>query len=56
MRMGQWDSTGMLLFLLFASCNTSEYPTTGSIERLSPAMDRIIAPGTLREILAEGFD
>lgn len=32
------------------------YPTTGSIERLTPAMDEIIAPGTAPEILATGFN
>lgn len=32
------------------------YPTVGSIERLSPALDQIIAPGTEVEILADGFD
>ncbi len=47
---------GMPFLLLFASCGTSEYPTVGSIDRLDPAMDRIIAPGTLPEILAEGFE
>jgi gluconolactonase len=49
-------ATGLLVFLLLASCTAQEYPTTGSIERLSPQMDRIIAPGTLPEILAEGFE
>ncbi|MBE9518702.1 MAG: hypothetical protein IMY68_09035, partial [Bacteroidetes bacterium] len=43
---------GLLLLMLLASCTTQEYPTTGSIERLSPELDRIIAPGTLPEILA----
>lgn len=46
----------ILLLLLMISCNSQEYPTTGSIERLSPELDRIIAPGTLPEILAEGFE
>lgn len=45
-----------LLTLLLASCNTQKYPTIGSIERLSSELDRIIAPGTLPEILAEGFE
>lgn len=44
------------LFLLLASCSTREYPTTGSVLRLSPQLDRIIAPGALPEILAEGFE
>ena len=33
-----------------------EYPRTGSVERLDPAMDRIIPPGELPEIIAEGFE
>ncbi len=49
-------TSGLLLLLLLASCNVKEYPTTGSIDRLSPQLDRIIAPGTLPEILAEGFE
>lgn len=34
----------------------SSYPEQGSVQRLSPAMDKIIKPGTLPEILADGFD
>lgn len=50
-------STGGLVFLFFlASCSSQDYPTTGSIDRLSPELDRIIEPGTLPEILAEGFE
>lgn len=49
-------TSGLLLLLLLASCTVQEYPTTGSIERLNPELDRIIAPGTLPEILAEGFE
>jgi gluconolactonase len=44
------------LILLLASCSTPDYPSTGSIDRLSSELDRIIAPGTLPEILAEGFE
>ncbi|MDP5170104.1 MAG: SMP-30/gluconolactonase/LRE family protein [Bacteroidia bacterium] len=33
----------------------SAYPTTGSIERLDPALDAIIAPGTSIEVLADSF-
>lgn len=46
------------LFLVFVlqSCHEKEYPTTGSVDRLSPELDRIIAPGSLPEILAEGFE
>jgi gluconolactonase len=47
---------GILALLLLESCTKKEYPSTGSIERLSPELDLIIAPGTLPEILAEGFD
>jgi len=50
------SAVGLLLLLLLGSCSTQEYPTTGSIEKLSPELDRIIAPGTLPEILAEGFE
>mgnify|MGYP000579377041 CR=1 FL=1 len=49
-------TAGLLILLLLASCTTHEYPTTGSIQRISPDLDRIIAPGTLPEILAEGFE
>lgn len=52
----QGKITMLLLLLLLSSCNEQEYPTTGSIDRLSPKLDRIIAPGTLPEILAEGFE
>jgi gluconolactonase len=33
-----------------------EFPVTGSVDRLSPDLDRIIEPGTFPEILAEGFE
>jgi len=33
-----------------------EYRTTGGVARLSPEIDLIISPGTLPEILAEGFE
>jgi len=32
------------------------YPTFGTIERLDPALDQLIAPGTKIEKLADGFD
>lgn len=57
------------LFLLIAICffiacsqphekqsPDSEYPTTGSVEKLSDGLDALIAPGTQIEVLAEGFD
>ena len=49
-------TTGLLVLLILTSCTAQEYPTTGSILRLSPELDRIITPGTLPEILAEGFE
>jgi len=55
MKLNPIITTGLLALLLI-SCTAQEYPTTGSIERLSPELDRIIAPGTLPEILAEGFE
>lgn len=56
--------------LLLSSCGTNStqnssdesqnqepsYPTLGSVERLDPALDEIIAPNTDIEVLAEGFD
>jgi len=42
---------------ILASCTSRpEFPKTGSVDRLSPALDQIIAPGELPEILAEGFE
>ena len=32
------------------------YPGKGSVDRLSPELDGIIAPGTIPEVLADGFD
>lgn len=49
-------TTGFLVLMLATACTAQEYPTTGSILRLSPELDQIIAPGTLPEILAEGFE
>jgi len=51
-----FSTVGLILLLFLTSCHTEEYPTTGSIDRISPELDRIIAPGTLPEILAEGFE
>lgn len=48
--------TVALAFLLLTSCNSQEYPTTGSVLGLSPDLDRILAPGVMPEILAEGFE
>lgn len=35
--------------------STSPYPTTGSVERLDPALDRLLDPEAKLEVLAEGF-
>lgn len=48
-----------LLFMLTCSSrcsNKNDYPSQGSINRLSPAIDEIIAPGILPEVLADGFE
>ncbi len=39
-----------------ASATQPHYPTIGSVERLDPALDDLIAPGAEIEVLAEGFD
>jgi gluconolactonase len=47
-----------IFILLTLSCNLNQqksYKTIGSIERLSPALDSIIKPGAVIELLAEGF-
>jgi gluconolactonase len=36
--------------------HTAPYPTVGSVERLDPALDALIAPDAKLEKLAEGFD
>jgi gluconolactonase len=56
MKPGLFLSSGLLLLLILTSCTRRDYPTTGSVERLSPELDRIIAPGAFPEILAEGFE
>jgi gluconolactonase len=33
-----------------------DYPKTGSVDRFDPSMDRIIPPGEVPEIVAEGFE
>jgi len=45
-----------LTVLLLTACSGPEFPTTGSVQKLDSKLDRIIAPGTLPEILAEGFE
>lgn len=46
----------LLLTLLLAACSTREIKTMGTIERIDPALDGIIAPGASVEIIAEGFE
>lgn len=47
----------LFMSLIISQCSViPEYPTTGSVNRLSPEIDGIIAPGVLPEILAEGFE
>ena len=49
----------LLLILPLAACKQqgqTEYPKTGSIERLDPRMDEIIAVGVLPEIVADSFE
>ncbi|MCB1225853.1 MAG: SMP-30/gluconolactonase/LRE family protein [Verrucomicrobiales bacterium] len=50
----------LLAVLLGASCalaaETDTPPFSGSIERLDPALDALIAPGTSIEVLASGFN
>ena len=45
----------IVLFAINYSCTTKEMKTTGSIERLDPALDSIIAPNAKAEIIAEGY-
>ncbi len=45
-----------LILIFLASCSGTEYPTTGSVLEIDPKLKGIIAPGTLPEILAEGFE
>ena len=49
----------LLIFLSIVACQQQEqekYPKTGSIERLDPRLDDIIAEGVLPEIVADSFD
>jgi len=43
-------STGMM-----RCAGTGDFSSAGSVDRFDPAMDRIVAPGVLPEILAGGF-
>ena len=52
------------LILLFANCKSKNqkqpemkvYTTTGTIEKFDDALDSLVAPGALPEIIAEGFE
>jgi gluconolactonase len=49
--------TALLIMALLTGCQPAkEVKTTGSIERLDPGLDQIIAPDARVEIIAEGFD
>lgn len=39
-----------------APADSMKYPPIGTVQRLDPALDQLIAPGTQMEKLAEGFD
>ena len=55
----------LIVLLVLAACKDKkderhemeekQYPTTGMIERVDPALDSIISPGAKAEIIAEGF-
>lgn len=51
-----------LALILFCGCSggqqksSHEYAKTGSVDRYHSSLDKIIAPGELPEIIAEGFD
>jgi gluconolactonase len=45
-----------LIFLLLVACSApKEKKLVGEIERLDPALDQLIAPGTQAEIIGEGY-
>ena len=49
----------LLLVFLLATLNAmaqQPYKTIGTLERLDPALDKIVSPGAKAEIIAEGFD
>jgi len=47
---------GTLILSILVSCSGTDYPTTGSVLVIDPELNAIVAPGTLPEILAEGFE
>ncbi len=42
--------------ILLASCQSKQYKTIGSIERIDPSLDQLISPDAKLEIIAEGFE
>jgi len=45
-----------IFFLLIAACSSpKDKKLVGSVERLDPALDQLIAPGTQAEIIGEGY-
>jgi len=44
-----------LIFLLVVACAPKEKKLVGEVERLDPALDQLIAPGTQAEIIGEGY-
>jgi gluconolactonase len=44
-----------LIFLLIVACSPKEKKLVGEVERLDPALDQLIAPGTQAEIIGEGY-
>ena len=44
-----------ILLLSFNAMSQGTYPTTGSIERLDPKMNSLIAPNAVIEVLSNGF-
>ncbi|MDA7623485.1 SMP-30/gluconolactonase/LRE family protein, partial [bacterium] len=47
-------SISALAFSL-ASAQQQPFPTAGTVERLDPALDQLIAPNTRIEVIASGF-
>ncbi|MDB4549581.1 hypothetical protein N9Z97_00720 [Akkermansiaceae bacterium] len=47
-------SISVLAFSL-ASAQQQPFPTAGTVERLDPALDQLIAPNTRIEVIASGF-
>lgn len=48
--------TTIVLALMSMLFHNGNYPVIGSIERLDPALDQIIQPGAVIEIISEGYE